>query len=87
MLRHCPINMAIFKKKSEIGVCETNRKGCLKKGLGFIFLFLLIFYILKIFYIYIPRDGDKVESRLLVPMDFCDKLYRPKLVKLYSVLF
>lgn len=38
------------------------------------------------YFIFIPIDGDKVESHLLVPMDFWDKVYRPKLIKLYSVL-
>lgn len=45
-----------------------------------------MFYIFLRFYVYILRDGDKVESHLLIPMDFWDKVHRPKLIKLYSVL-
>lgn len=80
MLRH------FSKKMSEIWVCETNSKECLKKGLGFLFIFLIIFCIFLRFYIYISGDGDKVEPHLLVLMGFRDKVYRPKLVKFYSVL-
>lgn len=48
-------------------------------------IFNSILYFFNI-YIYISGDGYKVESHLLVLMDFWDKVYRPKLVKFYSVL-
>lgn len=34
----------------------------------------------------LPRDRDKLESLLLVPMNFWDKLHRPKLVNFFPVL-
>lgn len=60
------------KKKTEIWVCEKNSRVFQERVWVYICTLL--------------RDRDKLESHLLVPMNFWDKLHRPKLVNFFSVL-